>query len=485
MKRRFFIDCPVQAVRFRLRVQHVINCVAWGFFAAAFFAFILPILSCIILCVSVAAGFIRSFSSSQAATLIDQRYHLKDRIFTATALWRHSRHTPIEQLQIADARSHLADTVPRAVVPFRLPNVLWFALLVFVVNVSAAIGQRHFARTPDVGETAVYIMPTEHIEQLAEIVANTENLVRKHSDDLVLPELSEQLETLRDRAAQHPLDAVGTLAALSEMDEAFQSARDSLRLEAMEQSLWELAEALALSDATLPTSRALHLGNFSQAASDLRQIDGKTLDSLSQPERKTLSEQMQMLAGHADDRNQQPLSDAAQNMADALESGDGELAQSAADALASEVQQFGIRLEIAKDIALQQMMLAMMKADSSNQGNMSGGRGTEKSETDSETWGLGSAGYPDTGADTGEETQLEPHRQREMLTGMLGEEGASETERVDAHDAMPLRARLAAERRNEQFREYQRIAEAVLESEPIPLGQRQFIRRYFEAIRPE
>ena len=28
------------------------------------------------------------------------------------------------------------------------------------------------------------------------------------------------------------------------------------------------------------------------------------------------------------------------------------------------------------------------------------------------------------------------------------------------------------------------MSEAVLESEPIPLGQRQVIRRYFELIRP-
>jgi len=28
------------------------------------------------------------------------------------------------------------------------------------------------------------------------------------------------------------------------------------------------------------------------------------------------------------------------------------------------------------------------------------------------------------------------------------------------------------------------MSEAVLETEPIPLGQRQMIRRYFESIRP-
>jgi len=36
----------------------------------------------------------------------------------------------------------------------------------------------------------------------------------------------------------------------------------------------------------------------------------------------------------------------------------------------------------------------------------------------------------------------------------------------------------------EKYVEYQKLSEAVLESEPIPLGHRQSIRRYFEAIRP-
>ena len=34
------------------------------------------------------------------------------------------------------------------------------------------------------------------------------------------------------------------------------------------------------------------------------------------------------------------------------------------------------------------------------------------------------------------------------------------------------------------YDKYRKISEAVLDSEPIPLGHRQTIRRYFEAIRP-
>ena len=37
----------------------------------------------------------------------------------------------------------------------------------------------------------------------------------------------------------------------------------------------------------------------------------------------------------------------------------------------------------------------------------------------------------------------------------------------------------------EVYEEYRKLSEAVLDSEPIPLGHRQTIRRYFESIRPQ
>ena len=37
----------------------------------------------------------------------------------------------------------------------------------------------------------------------------------------------------------------------------------------------------------------------------------------------------------------------------------------------------------------------------------------------------------------------------------------------------------------EVYQKYQRMSEAVLDSEPIPLGHRQIIRTYFQKIRPQ
>ena len=60
-------------------------------------------------------------------------------------------------------------------------------------------------------------------------------------------------------------------------------------------------------------------------------------------------------------------------------------------------------------------------------------------------------------------------------------EGDSETETTH----MPEGRQTAARKYSEQYQKYRRMSEAALNSEPIPLGHRQTIRRYFELIRPQ
>ena len=47
------------------------------------------------------------------------------------------------------------------------------------------------------------------------------------------------------------------------------------------------------------------------------------------------------------------------------------------------------------------------------------------------------------------------------------------------------RRQQAARSFKESYQKYKKISESVLDSEPIPLGHRQAIRKYFELIRPE
>ena len=465
----------ISAVRFRQRIQLILNDAAWGTFAAAFIVLFSPHLAATFFGVSIIIGLLRPNTASLSARLIDRHYRLKDRILTAFSLLRHPNRTQMQQLQVEDAADHLKGVQPKAVLPIRLPKMFWLAASVFAVDLAAvALMHNDFFRSNNTA-MVVQTLPIDSETLREEIVAKAEELARLYSDEKSLLNLSEQLEMFMKKFETENLDAKEALMTLSEMEEAIQAAMDALQLETMDELIQELAKTLELAERTEPIGKALEKGDYNQAAMELKKIDAETLDSLSKPERKAMAEQMQNIADSAEKKNQKPMQEAAQQMSDALQNDDGDLAQSAADSLADEVEKHGIRQSINKDLGSKQMMLGAMKAESGL--GMSGGKGTDKSKSSSETWGSGTAGDPNSG----QETNLEGQRQQELLTGTLSEQGDSLTETIDSQE-MTAAGNLRDYR--EQYLHYQKISEAVLDSEPIPLGQRQVIRRYFESIRP-
>ena len=66
------------------------------------------------------------------------------------------------------------------------------------------------------------------------------------------------------------------------------------------------------------------------------------------------------------------------------------------------------------------------------------------------------------------------------MTGTPGAEGDSEVETT----ATPEARQQASREYKEKYQKFKRESEAVLEAEPIPLGHRQMVKKYFELIRP-
>jgi hypothetical protein len=470
------IHRPINAVQVQQRIQRVFDYVPWGMLAAAPIVPFSPHAFLLIIFAITIIAWLRPYPISAAARLVDRRCNLKDRTLTAVALLERSDLTPMEQLQIEDTAEHLAAVQPDAVLSVQFTKKIYFAIVIFwAIVLALSYTLKPYRATGNI-ESVAQTLSVESAVLLEEIVAKTEELVQKHAGEQSLANLSERLKTLMDKYEFTSRNAKESLLMLSEIDEAIQSAVDSLQLETMEESLMELAKTLELAEITFPISKALEKGDFKQAAAELRKLDAAMLESLSTPEQKAMMEQMQSLADDAEKRNQQALQEAAQKMSDALTNGDGDAGKSATDDLANEVEKYGVRKEIAKNLAMQLMSLAMMKADD-GEGNMSGGDGTKKSEIAKQTWGFGSAGNPQTG----NETNLQGQRQQQILTGTLGDQGESEIETVDSQE---MSAATSRREYREQFQHFQKLSEAVLDSEPIPLGQRQVIRRYFESIRP-
>ena len=70
-------------------------------------------------------------------------------------------------------------------------------------------------------------------------------------------------------------------------------------------------------------------------------------------------------------------------------------------------------------------------------------------------------------------------RRDEDLTGIAGD-GPSERESTSSAEARQDAARTYEER----YAEFRKQMEEVLDSEPLPLGHRETVRKYFESIRP-
>ena len=67
------------------------------------------------------------------------------------------------------------------------------------------------------------------------------------------------------------------------------------------------------------------------------------------------------------------------------------------------------------------------------------------------------------------------------IKGQESSEGDVDVETVQSSEQQQE----AVREYRDKVEKYEQLSESVLESEPIPLGHRQTIRRYFELIRPE
>ena len=68
-----------------------------------------------------------------------------------------------------------------------------------------------------------------------------------------------------------------------------------------------------------------------------------------------------------------------------------------------------------------------------------------------------------------------------QVTGQESNQGDVDVETMSSSDQQQDAVRAY----RKQAEKYEQLSESVLSSEPIPLGHRQTIRRYFEMIRPQ
>jgi hypothetical protein len=400
-----------------------------------------------------------------AATAVDQHYRLKDRVLSAIDFIKRGQPTDIHALQVADAERHLTELDPRQVAPLRLPVVLPYAVAALVLALGLLLWPR--GSLVQAGPAAPLDVVLAAADEAEETLDDLDGSAKKEND----PKLKELVQKLTETIQEMKLPGVDTkeaLAKLSEMQAAISAQQAQFNVGLVDAQMQALGEAMASTQALEGAGQALQQGKYDQAADQLDKVEPK----FDRKETKTLKEKLAQAAKAMEDGGLSEMSTATTELLESLD--DAATAQGACKRLGNLARSQGRRKRISDLLALSTAKLGACKSNCDKSGGAQI-RMRKKSEKPSSNWGRGISGNTD-----GDKTKLDSSRKREQVQGQMGE-GASETETTH----LPEGRQTAARAYRDQYQKYRRMTEAALNSEPIPLGQRQTIRRYFELIRPE
>jgi len=471
----------LEPVRFRQQLLRAIAFAAYGLLIGAIFgAFTAvaiywnPTISMWTPLAVVAAGVVLGFVAglvwqrrvSEAAAAVDRHYRLKDRASSALEFAARPELTPAHELAFRDALAHLEKVNARDVVPFRLPRVLPYALgMLGVTLMLAAFALLNASAAANVPEPLEVVVA--QAERAAEELEELEEYAAKEKDpelEKLVQELKGSIEELKEPGT----DLREALAKLSEMQAALQAEQARHAVASVDANMKALGEALSLAEPLAEAGQALASGDYEKAA---QQLDDLELPELDRQTEKAVKEKLEAAARQASSDGQNTLSKAAGEMSQGL-GDDARKFSEGSKKLGGEARKQGKRKKL-MDL-LQKQCNCLGECKSECEGNCkSPGKGKGKG---GKNWGLGASG-----GELGERTPGLGANQKEKLTGQQSEDGDVEIETTHS----PEGSQDAQREYRQNYAKYKKITESVLENEPIPLGHRQTIRRYFESIRPD
>lgn len=419
--------------------------------------------------VGLVIGLMLPIGWRRAAAAVDTHYRLKDRSVTAIDFLRKATPSPIHTLQVGDAATHLEGVSAAEAAPWRWPRVLPASALAVAL---AAVGlllpapRAVVAQPPVVNEAIAAV--ADHVQDNLE---ELDNLARAEKDP-ELEELVKELKEISQEMAEPGVDTKEAMAKLSEMQQSILGLQSQFNLGLVDGQMQALGEAMASIEALESAGTALQEGKYDKAAEALEQ----PIDPAELPRREAnaLKEKLKKAAQSAGEAGLGGLSGAVTDVEEGIDDAPSGMFQKGTKELAKLSRKQGSRRKIKEILDLELKNLEECKgecqSDKAVRVRMPGRRDTPTS----------SAGAEVSGNTEGAKTERDAGRQRENLTGNPGD-GPSEVETIHS----PEGRQTAARGYRDAYDRARAKSEAVLDTEPIPLGHRQTIRRYFELIRPQ
>ena len=398
-----------------------------------------------------------------AAWTIDNRCGLKDRTQTALQfLASKADDSALRRLQVEDAETQLQSVNPVTVAPIHPPKSWGWGILLTVLAGMLSF----FAGEPPRIHAAPEInnVVSAQADRAAVGVAQLKQLQQEQNDpelEKVLMELARQLTELKTPGLA-PKEA---LARLSEMDAVLQKMQQQVAEASVVAELQEVGEALALAEAMAVAGQAMARGEMEKSAAELSKLEIPKLDRKTE---KAIGEKLEHIQSNSNPK--QSLKESLQKVSEGLSSGDRNKFQDGMKSLAGECKKQGQKKKLSDLLKQQSQCLSECKSACESEG---------RSQAQSNRKGGQEAGKGNANL-KGDKTGKQKTGSEMNLKGENSGTGDSdiETEKGSAEEQEAIRQY----RRNPE--KYEALNESVLESESIPLGHRQTIRRYFEMLRP-
>lgn len=413
---------------------------------------------------------IKSTSMQLAARTIDNRCGLKDRTQTALQfLASTADDSALRRLQVQDAEQHLQAVDPVMVAPIRAPKSWSWGILTTVMTCVLSF----FAGQPEQIHAATEINPVVSA-QADRAAVGMEDLEKfqqaQHDPELekVLKELARLLTELKTPGLA-PKEA---LAKLSEMEAALQEMQQQVAEASVEAKLQEVGEALSLADSMAAAGQAMAKGEMEKAAEELSKLEMPELDRKTQ---KAIGEKLEQIQSSRNEGGQkQSLKESLKKVSEGMSSGDKNKFQDGMKSLAGECKKQGQKKKLSDLLKKQSQCLSECKSECENEVRSQAQSQAQSNRKGGEKAGKGSADV------NGSKTAKQKTGNEMKLKGDDSGTGDSDIETEKG----PEQEQEAVRQYRQNADKYEALNESVLESESIPLGQRQTIRRYFEMIRP-
>ena len=407
-------------------------------------------------------------SWQSSARLVDDQCALKDRTITALDFAARSQREDVHELQMQDAVRHLVTMDAAEVVPWQWPRYMRAAGAAMAVLVVLA-----WTSWPD--SDVVANVPPEPLTVVLDQAELLEDTLLEEIEELAAeneqPELQELAEDLQ-RVLRELKDPEGdqreALASLSDMQAALQTVLRQMNTQQIDAQLQALADALQVSESTQAACRALRESEYEKAADELEKIDAT---ALKRKEQDAMAKNLTQMCSALGQGSQGQLSESVQELLEGLETRNSSKCKSALIKASRLCRKQMLKKKISNCLSCQLNRLSSCKQAVISQCQSP----AQKSDRSSQSAGMASSNKP-----FGDErTQLDSARRSESITGQSGA-GPSEQVTVATDQARQDAARSYRQR----YAEYRKQMEEVIDSEPLPLGHRETVKRYFESIRP-